>query len=127
MCIRQQTSPATSARTAKVSNIRVTFAVIGLVATLLVATSAPAHQSWSFSGEVIKLTATTMVVRTPEGRNITVPMGAAQNVVVVAGEKTVSVKDIKVGQKVEVNTFSDVPDDFYGAEIRILSPAPGGS
>lgn len=102
--------------------MRMTSAAIGFVATLLVATSAFAHQVFSFSGKVIKLTATTMVVRTPEGRNITVPMRADQDV--VAGEKKVSVKDIKVGQDVEVTTFSDMPDDFYNAEIRILVSAP---
>ena len=101
--------------------MRAIHVFIGLAAALLVSTSAPAHSEWTFTGRVIKLTGEAVIVRTEEGRNVTVPLGPYT--IILDGENKVGLKAIKVGQDVEVSTFSDFPDDFSNADIRILSPA----
>jgi hypothetical protein len=101
-------------------NMRAIHVLIGLVAALLVSTSTPAHSEWTFTGRVIKLTEEAIIVRTEEGRNVTVPVGPNTNI--LDGQNKVGVKAIKVGQNVEVSTFSDFPDDLSNADIRILSP-----
>ncbi|MEO7774897.1 MAG: hypothetical protein ABIT61_09445 [Steroidobacteraceae bacterium] len=100
--------------------MRIRFAVIGLVATGLTATAAFAHQQFILSGKVVKRTDTTLTVRTAESGSVNVPIGAGTPV--FAAGKNVGVKDIKVGQNVEVSTISDTPDDFSDAYIKILGP-----
>ncbi|WP_145998455.1 hypothetical protein [Caulobacter flavus] len=90
------------------------------VSAVLWAMPAAAHEEFPVSGKVLAITAKTIQIKAKEGDTVTLDLD--NNTRVVQGGKRVTIKEVKVGQSVDVLGFGDSFSDLTAIDITILPP-----
>lgn len=95
-----------------------------VVATLLAAVPAAAHDEKPVAGHVTAVTAKTLQVRTKDGQVVTLEIDG--NTRVMKDGKRLTPKDVKVGQSVKALGFGDSLKDLVAIDVTITAAGKGG-
>jgi len=93
------------------------LAPLALAASLLGVLPAAAHDEMSIAGQVTAVTATSIQIKTKEGKVVTLEVDG--NTRVMLAGKRVATKDVKVGQAVKALGFGDSLDDLVAIDVTI--------
>lgn len=96
---------------------------LAAVSLLLCAAPAAAHDEMSVSGQVTAVTAKTLQVRMKDGKVVSLEVDG--NTRVKMAGKTLSLKDLKVGQSVKALGFGDSLANLTAIDVNIETAAAG--
>lgn len=97
------------------------LAPLVIAAAVLTAAPALAHEEMPVAGKLTAITAKTIQIKAKEGDTVTLDVDS--NTRVLMDGKRLTLKDLKVGQSVDVLGFGDSMSDLTAIDITILPSA----
>ena len=95
------------------------LASLVVASAVLTAMPAAAHEEYPVAGKITAVTAKTIQIKAKEGDTVTLDIDNSTRV--MQGGKRVTLKEIKVGQSVDVVGFGDGMNDLTALDITILA------